>query len=269
VGKLTALAVTAATLPETYQDGDGMMLSVKPSGSRSWLLRVQVDGMRRDFGLGAAATGHVSLSEARAKADVIRQLYKSGVDPVAQKRAEKLARAVIPTFREAASQCHDERQPGWDNIKHQADWLSSIRAYAFPVLADVRIDYIDAPMIRDVLMPIWLNKPETARRVHQRIRTIMGWAASKGLRPALDMTVMDGGLPKQPKRNGHFKAMAYEKVPAFLAEIGAATETVGRLALMFPILTAARSGEGCPRTHCALSPAAISILGASKAPPNW
>lgn len=217
------------------------MLVVKNSGSRSWQVRLQADGKRRDFGLGSARS--ISLADVREKADAIRKQYRSGVDPVAKKRSEEQARMTIPTFRAAAEGTHSEHQASWRNGKHKDDWLSSLKSYAFPKLGDLRIDQLDAPMIRDVLLVIWLEKPETARRVRQRIKSVIGWAASKGLTPALDLSIMDAGLPKQPRRDNHFKAMDYDKVPAFVAKIQAAPETVGRLALLFTIFTAARSGE--------------------------
>lgn len=37
-------------------------------------------------------------------------------------------------------------------------------------------------MIRDALLPIWLDKPETARRVRQRIGAVLNWAYAKGHR---------------------------------------------------------------------------------------
>jgi hypothetical protein len=101
MGKLTALRVKAATKPGRHHDGRGLMLLVKAGGSRSWVVRLQVDGKRRDFGLGSAVD--VSLSEARSKADEIRKLCKNGVDPIAAKRAERAARSAISTFEEAAS----------------------------------------------------------------------------------------------------------------------------------------------------------------------
>lgn len=241
MGKMTVLSVKAAKKPGRYQDGDGLMLVVKASGSRSWQVRLQVDGKRRDFGLGSANS--VTLAGVRERADVIRKQYRSGVDPVAKKRAEKNARMTIPTFREAAEGTHHEYKASWRNGKHKDDWLSSLKSYAFPKIGDLRIDQIDAPMIRDVLLTIWLEKPETARRVRQRIKSVIGWAASKGLTPALDLSIMDAGLPKQPRRDNHFKAMDFDKVPIFVAKVQAAPETVGRLALLFTIFTAARSGE--------------------------
>jgi integrase len=241
MGKLTALEVKAATRPGRYQDGDGLMLIVKSATSRSWQVRVQVDGKRRDFGLGSASL--VGLAAARDKAEAIRKLYKEGVDPVAKKRADKLAQLEIPTFRKAAETTHEEQKSSWRNLKHRADWLSSLERFAFDAIGDIRVDLIDAPMIRDLLLPIWTTKPETARRVRQRVKGVLDWAAAKGFRPALDISGINKGLPRQPKTDSHFAAMDYANVPAFIEKVGSATETMGRLALQFTILTAVRSGE--------------------------
>jgi Arm DNA-binding domain len=87
MGKLTALAVKAATKPGRYQDGKGLMLIVKDSGGRFWVLRIQAAGKRRDIGLGSAAD--TTLAVARDKADEIRRLYRAGSDPLAEKHAAK------------------------------------------------------------------------------------------------------------------------------------------------------------------------------------
>ncbi len=110
MGRLTALQVKAAKEPGRYQDGDGLMLVVKPSGSRSWALRVQVNGKRREFGLGSAHD--VSLSEARSKAHEIRALYRSGIDPVAARRSSEARDEGVPCFEEAARRVHAEHSPG-------------------------------------------------------------------------------------------------------------------------------------------------------------
>jgi integrase len=241
MGKLTALAVKAATKPGSYQDGEGLMLVVKPSGSRSWLVRVQVDGKRRDFGLGSASV--FTLAQAREKAAAIRLACKEGQDPVAERRAAKLARLTIPTFKEAAIATHGEHVAGWRNEKHRADWLSSLERYAFPTLGAIRIDHVTGPMVRDLLLPFWIEKPETARRVKQRVKAVLDWAAAKGFRESMDMGGIAKGLPRQPASDAHFAAMDYEKLPAFVSEVMAAPQTMGRMALLWTILTAARSGE--------------------------
>lgn len=242
MGNLTALAVKNANAPGRYRDGDGLFLLVKPSGARSWCLRIQVDGQRREFGIGPAAD--IGLAEARERAAALRKEYRAGIDPVEAKRAARAAQRVIPNFADAAETVHGEREGGWRNEKHKAQWLSSLRAYAFPSLGASRIDQIDAPMIRAALLPIWLEKPETARRVSQRIGTVLDWAHSNGWRPQeAPMRSVLMGLPRQPRRDRHFAAMPYVDVPAFCAAMEAAAPVAGRLGLLFTIYTASRSGE--------------------------
>ena len=38
--------------PGRHSDGEGLYLLVQPTGTKSWVLRVQHNGRRRDFGLG-------------------------------------------------------------------------------------------------------------------------------------------------------------------------------------------------------------------------
>jgi integrase len=238
VGKLTAVKVKALVEPGRYLDGNGLLLVVGSKGAKSWILRAQSQGKRRDFGLGSASL--VSLAEAREAAiDLRRQLYR-GIDPIA---AKALARQSGMTFREAAELVHEERKAGWKNGKHQAQWLITLERYAFPDLGDLAVEKIEGPIIRDVLAKIWLSKPETARRVRQRIGTVLDWAYAKGLRASeAPMRSLSKGLPRQPKKDVHFAALSYEKVPALIAGLRERV-SMGRLALEFLILTAARSGE--------------------------
>jgi integrase len=201
------------------------------------MVRVQKDGKRRDIGLGAA--NKVTLSLARTKAAEVRAQIEAGLDPVAQRRKA----AGIPTFREAASQVHAEHKKGWKNGKHQGQWIRTLEVYAFPTLGDRLVSEIDGPSVRDVLAEIWIDKPETARRVRQRIGAVLDWAYSKGHRSSeAPMRSLSKGLPRQPKKTGHHAAMPFADVPAFLTRLRE-RETWGRLALEAAILTAARSGE--------------------------
>lgn len=90
MGRLTVQGLKAAKAGR-HADGDGPYLFVKPSGARSWLLRVQFMGKRRDIGLGAVEYAarrvddpmadlpilhrkSLSLAEAREKAAILRKL---------------------------------------------------------------------------------------------------------------------------------------------------------------------------------------------------
>jgi integrase len=238
MGNLTATAVKATKAAGRYGDGDGLYLVVGKSGSRSWMVRVQKDGRRRDIGLGSAKK--VSLAIARDRAAIVRSQVELGIDPIAERRKA----AGIPTFREAAALVYAEQRKAWKNKKHNAQWISSLEAYAFPAIGDRAVNQIDGPAVRDILAAIWLTKNETATRVRQRINTIIDWAVAKGYREApLSMAIINKSLPKVPKgQKKHFAAMPYADVPEFMGMLRE-KNSIGALALRAVILTAGRSGE--------------------------
>lgn len=240
--------------PGRHSDGGGLYLLVKPSGSKSWVLRVQYQGQRRDFGLGSVSLTSagedvpiyrrklLTLAEARDKARLGRQLAKAGIDPSAKWRKVEV---VVPTFEATAREYHANVQKSWRNGKHGNQWISTLEAYAFPSIGCKRVDEVDAPAIQGLLMSIWLTKPETARRVKQRVGAVLDYAKGKGWRstdaPMRAVGQLMGGI-KQPKGR-HFAAMPYSNLPTFMAKLREGDFSIGRLALQFLILTAARSGE--------------------------
>lgn len=237
MGRLSASAVKTAVRPGRLSDGEGLFLVVKAGGAKSWVCRVQRHGNRRDFGLGSASK--VSLALARERAREVRAWIELGLDPVFERRKM----LGFPTFREAAAKVLAASKKSWRNAKHEGQWLSTMEAYAFPRIGDVKVNDITGPMIRDLLAPIWLTKPETARRVRQRVGAVLDWAYASGYRESeAPMRAITKGLPRQPKKDNHFAAMPYDKVAAFITELRK-RESFSRLALQFAILTAARSGE--------------------------
>lgn len=234
MGKLTALSVRNAKVGR-HVDGDGLCLIVKPSGARSWVLRVQVMGKRRDIGLGST----LSLQDAREQAALLRKAAKAGLDPVLERDKDKRA---PPIFRDAVTKCHAELSKGWTKRSGDA-FIASLKEHANPKLGNLRVDHIEASHIRDMLAPIWLDIPIMARKVRQRVGAVLNFAKSKGWRhteaPGRSVTI---GLSRQPA-GGNFAAMPYAELPDLIAKLRDAPETIGRLALLFTILTAARSGE--------------------------
>ena len=238
MGKLTAMRVKNLVEPGRYSDGEGLILKLAAKGKGSWIVRVQANGKRRDIGLGPLS--ELPLADAREAARALRKEVKAGVDVLAERKKEAL---VIPTFSDAAKLVHDEHKAAWKNGKHQAQWIKTLETYAFPTLGDKLVSEIEGPAIRDALSPIWLTKPETARRVRQRIGSVLDWACAKGFRETeAPMRSVLRGLPRQPKKQSHFAAMPYPDLPAFITWLRGCS-SVGRLALEFVILNASRSGE--------------------------
>src|SRR4029079_590795 len=88
---------------------------------------------------------------------------------------------------------------------------------AFPVLGQKKVDQIETPDILKVLAPIWLAKPETARRVRQRIGTVLDWAKAAGFRCGENPVAGVGkGLPKQAEPRKHHASLPFDEVPRFI-----------------------------------------------------
>ncbi len=239
--RLTARKVATAA-PGRHTDGRGLMLLVKKSGSRSWVLRYQIEGRRRDMGLGAWP--EVTLAMARERAREARRRIAEGYDPLNEKR-ERVKRLL---FQEAAVALMESKRSGWRNAKHAAQWRSTLESYAYPILGDLDVQAISTHEVLAVLKPIWLVKTETASRVRQRIEAVLDYASALGARdganPARWRGHLDHLLPRPGKVRAvrHFPALDWREAPAFMAELIQGNGS-GARALAFLILTAARSCE--------------------------
>ena len=162
---LSATRVKALNAPGRYSDGGGLHLFISKAGRKSWVLRITMDGRRRDIGLGGYPS--VSLARARENTAGYRAAIADGRDPVAEKHAP-----AMPTFREAAYTVHKANKPRWRNPRHMAGWIQTLERHAIPVLGNKLLERIDRGDVLRVLTPIWTSRPETARRVRQRMRTI-------------------------------------------------------------------------------------------------
>ena len=235
--QLTPLQVLHLDRSGTYTDGGGLMLRVHPSGGKNWVLRLTVDGKRRNFGLGGCPT--VSLGAARARAREIRQRVKLGLDPIPQPKPE------APTFEHAAEKVIELRAPTWTSERHATQWRESLRLHAFPLLGRKQVDKIEPNHVLEVLEPIWTSKAETAGRLRQRMAAIFDYCIVAGWRsdnPA--DAVVKAALPSRRHLRRHHPALAYPEVAEAIRAIRDSTgRDATKLGLEFLILTAARAGE--------------------------
>lgn len=240
VKKLSPAAVRNKNKPGRYADGEGLYLVVDPSGAKRWVLRTVVHGKRRDMGLGGVSS--VTLAEARDVAADYRKEARAGRDPFTLRARQT---APIPTFEEAAKNVHEAHKSGWRNKKHADQWINTLAEYAFPKIGSVRVDHVGSSHVLDVLALIWLTKPETARRVRQRIKAVLDWAKAKQFRSGENPVVgIERALPKQTDDREHHAALPYTEVPAFVRALRAfQVEEQTKLAFEFLVLTAARTSE--------------------------
>ncbi len=136
-----------------------------------------------------------------------------------------------------------EYQCGWKNGKHVDQWINTLTTYAFPTIGAIPVNEIERHHVRDAFIHIWQDKPETARRVRQRIIAVVDWAVAKGFRDnELNIRSVNRGLPKQLQKPKHFAAARWQDARKVYAAIGNKDST-GSMALRLAILTGTRSGE--------------------------
>lgn len=232
--RLTTVKVKTLTKQGRYADGGGLYLQISQWGTKAWLFRYMLNGRARHMGLGDVDT--FSLKEARERARDARQLLADGIDPIEARREERDARraeeAKRITFKKAAEEFLSAHEGTWRNPKHRQQWRNSLSTYAYPKIGDRPVSAIDEALINETLAPIWTDKPETASRVHQRVRRIVKWVGDGKPLPK----------PGKARRVRHHPAMPYADLPAFMERLRGMGSISAR-ALEFTILTATRTGE--------------------------
>lgn len=224
-----------------HPDGGGLYLRVDASGSKRWVYLFQWRGRRKEMGLGSFVA--VPLAAARKTAAAARQLVAEGFNPIEERRA---ARTSGMTFGEFADQYVTDQEPSWKSAKHVSQWRYSVEQDAKSLRPIPIADVTTEDVVR-VLKPIWLTKPETAKRCQGRIERILDAAKARKLRTGENPAAWKGHLQmmlSKPKKltRGHLAAMDVKKLPEFMEKIRALPGSAAR-ALEFTILTAGRTSE--------------------------
>lgn len=228
---------------------DGLHLRIV-GVSRSWILRVMINGQRRDIGLGGFPG--VTLATARKLANELRDQIARGVDPLEERRAKVEARRVEKAkawcFQDCAEAYITAHRGEWKNPKHGAQWKSTLETYAYPVFGSKPVAAIDTHLILAVIEPLWATKTETASRLRGRIEKVLGWATFRGFRegenPARWKDHLDHHLPARTdvRKVEHHASLPYAQLASFMADLRK-REGASARALEFAILCASRSGE--------------------------
>jgi len=244
---LTAIEVKRLTEPKMHPVGTvaGLMLNIKPTGSKSWVLRTTVGSRRSDIGLGGFPD--VTLAMAIEAARKVKDGIKDGVDPVAERKAKQAK--IDWTFKKCALAYIEGHKAGWKNDKHCQQWQNTLETYVYPVFGDKHVKDVALSDVIDAIEPNWTTKNETMVRVRNRIEMVINWSVARGYRPqglnpAAWRGNLDQALPKPAKVNKrkHHPALAIDDVHGFMKKLRA-IEGMSPKCLEFVVLTACRSGE--------------------------
>jgi integrase len=250
--RLNPTFVRTCKMPGVYVDGGGLRFRVMRNGSRTWIMRITVRGVRRDISIGPLAT--LSLAKARGRAQDIREAVADGRDPATEqqsrRRPPKGRRTVIgtserPTFEACWQAYWTVKEPQLSNGKHRDQWVSTMKTYVLPHIGHRAIADIKPGEILDLLKPVWHTKEETARRVLQRIDSVFVSAITRELRDkASPCTGVARELGNRRNKPIHYAALPYGEVASFIRKLRErGGPLASRLAFEFLVLTATRSGE--------------------------
>ena len=253
MGKLNPKQVENLSEPGTYEDGDGLRLEVKPSGSKSWTLRFQLAGRRREMGLGSFP--EVSLKKARQDASAKRTQLSDGIDPLAardieraaQREAQRTSEAKQLKFETLAKEYCEAHGGTWSD-KWRKGWLRKLELYAFDHIGKMSAEEIGTPQVLKVLQPIWATKTRTADEVRGQIEQVLDAAKSRNLREGENPARWRGHLDnllsraekKKARKREHFEALRWQDVPALLTKLKA-DNTPASFAAQLLIMTSARA----------------------------
>jgi len=122
-------------------DGGGMFLLVHPNGSKYWRMKFSFERKSKLASFGVWPD--VSLKDAREKRYEAKKIIKDGINPVDEKRKERLDRLdraikdkletkkETITFRKVAQEWYKRISLQWSE-KHTKDVLRSLEYYVFP-----------------------------------------------------------------------------------------------------------------------------------------
>jgi integrase len=172
----------------------------------------------------------------------MRRAARHGRDLALERRQEQARKT---TLLQAFQTYFELKRKELSNAKHLWQWEASMQSYVFPAIGQRPVADITHAEVLKVLEPIWHTKPETARRVLQRLELVFKSAILRGQRVAASpCTGVAEELGSRRGRVRHHPALPYRDLPAFIGELrSCSANPVTRLCLEWTILTACRSGE--------------------------
>lgn len=224
--KLSAAFVRSAP-PGRHWDGGGLYLQVDANGARRWMLRTTVQGRRRDLSVGAFRL--FSLQEARDKAIQMRRVARQGGDPttVALILANTGIGPIEPkeptlTLRQAAEEYHRvEILATCRDAKHKAQWLNTLKNHIFPHVGDKAIRDVSTRDLDGLIRTLRQEKPETGKRVLQRLGVVFSWAHLNGYCSETNPAhlIKEGQGRKKMPPVKHFAALDWGEIPNLMREL--------------------------------------------------
>ena len=237
-------ATTGGKALRKLSDDRGLQLWIYADGRKYWRLRYWVAGKEKSLSLGVYP--EVSLRQARTRRDAERQRLAAGLDPSAERRADKLRAklAAENSFEAVAREWYGKQVHTWV-AHHAADVLRRLEHNIFPTLGARPIAQIEAP---ELLAAVRRIEERGAYDLAHRVLQVCGQVFRYGIatgRCTRDLAAdLRGALTPHVKKNQ--AAVRPEELPDLLRAIATYDKLGERqtlLALQLMVLTFVRTGE--------------------------
>ena len=90
-------------------------------------------------------------------------VFEQGRDPIEARIARRVASeaqaAKAVMFDECAEGYVASHGAGWRNVKHAAQWKSTLATYASPIFGGLPVLHVELGHVIRALEPIWTKKP--------------------------------------------------------------------------------------------------------------
>ena len=225
-------------------DGHGLYLLVTPTGGKLWRYKYNFEGKSRLMSLGSYPA--VTLAAARQKHLTARQLLAADVDPMAERKAKRLAEKTSTegTFGKVATLWLAHWREGV-TPRHAAYAERRMIADILPALGARPIDQIAAPEIVALVQAVERRGArEIAKRVLETTNQIFRFAIAHNhatRNPSAEVKPRD--ILKARKKENYARVETKE-VPALLRAIESYRgKNITRLAMKLLALTFVRTSE--------------------------
>ncbi|HCQ3841384.1 TPA: tyrosine-type recombinase/integrase, partial [Escherichia coli] len=228
--------------PYTLNDGQGLSLLINPDGSKGWRFRFRFAGKARLMSFGSYDI--VSLAEAREKREVARRQVANGIDPVQERKAQKLAQKLSTenSFETVSREWHAAKADRW-TVAYREEIIKTFEQDVFPFIGKRPIAEIKPLELLEVLKRIEKRGAlEKTRKVRQRCGEVFRYAIITGraeYNPAPDLAIALA-VPKQK----HHPYLSEEELPHFVRDLETYTGSIiTKNATKIVMLTGVRTQE--------------------------
>lgn len=225
-------------------DGNGLMLRVKPNGSKLWLFNYFRPFTKKRANLSFGSYPDLSLSNARLKRQAARELLAKDIDPKTQKEKEHTTKRkeLNNTFEKIALSWFELYKKKVKEKTARNTW-SALDNYILPHIGKKPIAEIEAFNVIEIIQPLAKKgKSEVVKKLCQKLNKIMTFAVNTGLTSSNPLAGIKDAFDTPAVVN--LPALKPEELPDLMKTIRAANLKIQtRLLIEWQLHTMCRPGE--------------------------